>query len=97
MDRIRVMFADDHPFFRTGLRAFLSSVEDMEIIGEASSGEEAVSLAISTQPDVILMDLKMPDMNGIEAIGRIMETSPHIGVSPTKRGFRTLKDKNSVK
>ncbi|MGE5701612.1 MAG: response regulator [Clostridia bacterium] len=80
MEKIRVMFADDHPFFRTGLRAFLASVDDIEITGEASSGEESVTLALQDQPDVILMDLNMPDVNGIEATRRIMETSPHIGI-----------------
>lgn len=77
---IRVLIADDHPIFRDGMRGLLDSVEDTEVVGEASSGEEAVELAEKLQPDVILMDVKMPGMNGIEATRETLHTSPHIGV-----------------
>ena len=80
MDPIRVLIADDHPFYREGVRTILSVAPEIEIIGEAASGEEAVAQAAALQPDVILMDLKMPGVNGIEATRRILRTSPHIGV-----------------
>lgn len=80
MESIRVLIADDHPVFRDGLRVLLDSLPDAQVVGEAASGEEAVRLAASLQPDVILMDLQMPGINGIEATRRILHTSPHIGV-----------------
>ncbi len=80
MDRIRVLVADDHPFYREGVRSMLGAAPEMEVIGETSSGEEAIRAASRLQPDVILMDIKMPGINGIEATRRIVQTSPHIGV-----------------
>lgn len=80
MATIRVLIADDHPIFRDGMRGLLDSVEATEVVGEASSGEEAIELAEKLQPDIILMDIKMPGMNGIEATREILHTSPHIGV-----------------
>ncbi len=80
MDAIRVLIADDHPPLREGLRALLQSVPDLEGVGEAATGEEAIVLAASLQPDVILMDIKMPGVNGIEATRRILHTSPHISI-----------------
>src|SRR5438105_558046 len=80
METIRVLIADDHPVYRDGLRILLDSLPDAEVVGEASSGEEAVNMAMSVQPDVILMDLQMPGINGIEATRRIVHATPHIGV-----------------
>jgi DNA-binding NarL/FixJ family response regulator len=80
MDQIRILIADDHPLFRDGLRALLESVPDMQILGEAATGDEALTQAHALQPDVILMDLKMPGLNGIEATRRILRTSPHIRI-----------------
>src|SRR2546423_8537251 len=80
MDRIRILIADDSPLFRKGLNALLKSFADTELVGEATTGEEAITFSARLQPDVILMDLKMPDLNGIEATRRIVQTSPHIGV-----------------
>lgn len=76
----RVLIADDHAFFREGMRGLLVSLPETEVAGEASDGEEAILLAARLQPDVVLMDLKMPELNGIEATRRIVATSPHIGV-----------------
>ncbi len=80
MEKIRVLIADDHPFYREGVRTMLRATPDIEIIGEAANGEDTVAQAERLQPDVILMDLKMPGMGGIEATRRILHTSPHIGV-----------------
>ncbi|RIK40765.1 MAG: DNA-binding response regulator [Chloroflexi bacterium] len=77
---IRILIADDHTLFRNGLRALLNSIPGMVIAGEAATGEEAIAQAAELQPDVVLMDIQMPDVNGIEATRRIIHTSPHIGV-----------------
>jgi len=68
MDSIRILIADDHPLFRDGLHGLLDSVPDTEVVGEAMDGQEAIALATSLQPDVILMDLKMPGVNGLQAM-----------------------------
>ena len=68
---IRVLIVDDHAFVRKGVRAFFEEVEDIEVVGEAGDGEEAVAQSKALQPDVILMDLVMPQMDGVEAILRI--------------------------
>ena len=80
MELIRVLIADDHPQFRQGLRALLSSATDLEVVAEAGDGERAISLATELQPDVIIMDLHMPGVGGIEATRRIVQGSPHISV-----------------
>jgi DNA-binding NarL/FixJ family response regulator len=80
MEPIRILIADDHPLFRDGLRALLESVPDMQVIGEVATGHEAFTQACALQPDVILMDIKMPGLNGIEATRRILQTSPHIRI-----------------
>jgi len=80
MERIRVLLADDHPPFREGLRALLRSEGELEMVGETGTGDEAIAQATALQPDVILMDLQMPRVNGIEATRRILATSPHISV-----------------
>ena len=80
METIHVLIADDHRLYREGVRKMLSVAPDIEIVGEATSGDEAVAQALALQPDVILMDLKMPGVNGIEATRRILHASPRIGV-----------------
>jgi DNA-binding NarL/FixJ family response regulator len=80
MEAIRVLIADDHPHFRKGLRALLSSATDLEVVAEAGDGERVISLATELQPDVIIMDLHMPGVGGIEATRRILRSSPHISV-----------------
>ncbi len=80
MDQIRILIADDHPLFRDGLRALLESVPAMQVIGEVATGNEVMAQAQALQPDVILMDIKMPGLNGIEATRRILQASPHIRI-----------------
>ncbi|MCB9422228.1 MAG: response regulator transcription factor [Ardenticatenaceae bacterium] len=79
-DIIRVLIVDDHQLFRDGLRALLMAAPDMEVVGEAASGAEAVRLAAETQPHVILMDIQMPDGDGIEAARQIVAANSQIGV-----------------
>lgn len=79
-DTIRVLIADDHPLFREGMRGRLDRASDMEVVGEASSGDEAVEKTRDMQPDVILMDIKMPGINGIEATREVLEANPEVGV-----------------
>ncbi len=80
MNSIRILIADDHALFREGLGALFLSVPDTEVVGEAATGEEATTRAADLQPDVVLMDIQMPGINGIEATRRIVNQSPHIGV-----------------
>lgn len=80
MKKIRVLIADDHTLFREGLRALLNTMPDIEVVGEAAEGESAIEQVTVTQPDVILMDINMPGVNGIEATRRILETHPRLGI-----------------
>ena len=76
----RVLIADDHPVFRSGLRSIVDSSDDMTVVAEAVNGAEAVELAAVHQPDLILMDLHMPVLGGIEATRKILSTSPEVRV-----------------
>jgi DNA-binding NarL/FixJ family response regulator len=80
MEPLRVLIADDHPLFRKGMRALLTATPGTEVVGEATTGQEAIELAAALQPDVILMDLQMPGINGIEATRQILHTSPNIRI-----------------
>jgi DNA-binding NarL/FixJ family response regulator len=77
---IRVLLADDHLVVRTGLRAMLDQVPDLEVVGEAGDGAEAVALTGSLRPDVVLMDLRMPGTDGVSATARLRELHPTISV-----------------
>jgi len=80
MKSIRVLLVDDHFLVRQGLRKYLSHHVDIELVGEATDGEEAVKLTDLLKPDVVVMDINMPRMNGIEATGFIIRKHPHIPV-----------------
>ena len=75
-ERIRVMVADDHPIMRNGLRDALDAEEDLEVVGQASDGDEAVKMAERVEPDVIVMDVMMPGKDGVDACREIMEALP---------------------
>jgi DNA-binding NarL/FixJ family response regulator len=77
---VRVVLADDHPVYRLGLRALLQSLGGFEVVGEATNGTEAVDVAVDVHPDVVVMDLQMPGLSGIEATRRIAERRPDIAV-----------------
>jgi len=78
--KIRILLADDHAMVRQGFRMILAAQPDMEIVGEAGNGREAVALAGELQPDVVVMDVAMPELNGIEATRRITAESPRTRV-----------------
>jgi DNA-binding NarL/FixJ family response regulator len=77
---LRVLVADDHPLFRQGLRTAIEGGDGLEVVGEAETGVEAVERALELQPDVVVMDVQMPERNGIEATRQIVAQSPHVGV-----------------
>ena len=77
---IRILLVDDHAVVRQGFRMILGAQPDMEIVGEAGNGREAISQAAELQPDVVVMDVAMPELNGIEATRRIAESSPRVRV-----------------
>ena len=74
--KIKILIADDHAVVRLGLAALFSTQKDMEVVAKAKNGEEAVKLAVETQPDVVVMDLVMPRMDGAEAVAKIKELAP---------------------
>jgi DNA-binding NarL/FixJ family response regulator len=80
MEPLRVLIADDHPVFRDGMRALIASLPELEAVGAATTGDEVIALAATLQPDVILMDLKMPGVGGIAATRQILDISPHIRI-----------------
>ncbi len=95
--KIRVLVADDHAIIREGLRVMLGNQPDMEVVGTAANGREAVGLVDEHVPDVVVIDISMPELNGIEAIAQILPRHPHIkvivlSIHETKRYvYRTLK------
>ncbi len=80
MKRIRILLADDHGVVRQGFKMILGAQADMEVVGEAANGREAVELAGRLKPDIVVMDVAMPELNGIEATRRLAETAPHVRV-----------------
>lgn len=80
MARIRVLLADDHAVLRAGLRMLINAQPDMEVVGEAATGEEALRYARAMKPDVVLMDITMPGVGGIEATGRIARDCPRVRI-----------------
>jgi DNA-binding NarL/FixJ family response regulator len=80
MTPVRVLLADDHTLVRAGLRKLLESMPDIEVVGEASSGLEILELAARLQPQIVLMDIAMPGLNGLEAMARLRESAPDIQV-----------------
>ena len=80
MKRIRILLADDHAVVRQGFKMILAAQPDMEIVGEAANGREAVELAQQLSPDVVVMDVSMPELNGIEATRRLASLVPHARV-----------------
>jgi DNA-binding NarL/FixJ family response regulator len=77
VSRIRIVIADDHPIFRAGLQGLLSAQEDLEVVGEAANGREAVSVVRHAAPDVLLIDLQMPELDGVGAIREIRGLAPN--------------------
>lgn len=80
METIRLLIVDDHTLFREGLRALFSAIKDIELVGEATTGQEAIYLVEESQPDVILMDIDMPGMGGVQATRSIIRKSPSTGI-----------------
>ncbi len=91
MKKIRVLIADDHPMFRFGMRALIESEAGFDVVGEASTGAEAVSMTADLAPDVVLMDITMPTLNGIEATRQITSKNPDTGILMV-----TMLDDNSL-
>jgi len=80
VDKVRVLVVDDHEEFRHSLESLLGAMDDVEVVGRAGDGRRAAELALSLKPDVVVMDLHMPELNGVEATARIVQSSPHISV-----------------
>jgi DNA-binding NarL/FixJ family response regulator len=80
MDPTSVVICDDHAHFRRGLRALLDTSDEIQVVGEAADGAQAVAVAVRLQPDVILMDLTMPGVGGVQATADVLAACPHIGI-----------------
>ena len=80
MSNIRLMLVDDHQVIRTGLKSFLQTQPDFEVVAEAGTGQEAITLALETHPDIVIMDISMPEMDGLEATRLLKEKCPQVTV-----------------
>lgn len=80
MDEIRVLIADDHTLFRRGVREMLEAEEDINVVAEAATGREALEQARAIMPDVVLMDIRMPDLDGVQAARILHQEMPHVGI-----------------
>ncbi|MDQ3174247.1 MAG: response regulator transcription factor [Acidobacteriota bacterium] len=80
MNKLRVLLADDHMIVREGLKALINAQPDMQVVGEAENGREALKCAIELSPDVVVMDISMPEMNGVEATERLRKECPQIKI-----------------
>ncbi len=80
METIRILLVDDHDIVRTGLKTFLDTQKGLQVVSEASTGEEAITMAAQTQPDVVIMDITMPEMDGLVATSKLKEIDPDINV-----------------
>jgi two-component system response regulator NreC len=80
MDSLRVLIADDHPVVRLGIRSLLESQPDIVVVGEAATGQEALEKAVALKPDLVVMDIAMPGMSGIDATRRIKEALPEVHI-----------------
>jgi DNA-binding NarL/FixJ family response regulator len=80
MNKVNILIVDDHTLFRTGVRKMLEAEEDMHVVGEAATGLEALEQARALMPDVILMDIKMPDLDGVQAARTLHREMPHVGI-----------------
>lgn len=79
-DRVKILLADDHTIVRQGLKLILAAHADLEVVGEAANGREAVELAAQLRPDIVLMDVQMPELNGIEATKKMVAANPRIRI-----------------
>ncbi|MGI8899206.1 MAG: response regulator, partial [Pyrinomonadaceae bacterium] len=80
MNKLRVLLADDHMIVREGLKALINAQPDMQVVGEAENGREALKCAIKLSPDVVVMDISMPEMSGVEATERLRKECPQIKI-----------------
>lgn len=80
MTPLRILIADDHPLFRKGMRTLLASMPETEVVGEATTGKETVDRALALQPDIVLMDLQMPEGGGLTAIRSLTSTNPEMRI-----------------
>src|SRR4028119_1263961 len=85
MNKLRILIAEDHEMMRAGMKLLVEAEEDMEVVGEASDGRAAIELAKQFQPDVILMDISMPELNGLKAAAKLKRIAPDLKILTVTR------------